>query len=130
MSGLSQAITIIEIRLKKMKEKYEDNQTDYPSLPVRMDEIDKILYILKSIYNDRKDPNYIDQCSKCGCADWFIMYRDISHNKIGQYCKKCGKWLKWVSKDCFSEEELANIDNYDEKLIEELKAYKNKCEEN
>lgn len=37
------------------------------------------------------------QC-KCGCTDMFVK---SNGNNIGLYCKSCGKWQKWLSKDEF-----------------------------
>lgn len=35
---------------------------------------------------------------KCGCTDMFVQSKG---NNIGLYCKSCGKWQKWLSKDEF-----------------------------
>lgn len=36
----------------------------------------------------------IEKC-KCGSNELFI---EIQGNRRGLYCAKCGKWLKWITK--------------------------------
>ena len=33
---------------------------------------------------------------KCGCIEFFTKE---SGSATGLYCKKCGKWIKWLGKD-------------------------------
>lgn len=35
-------------------------------------------------------------CTKCGSKDFYL---EIKGNNTGLYCNKCGKWIKWLSKD-------------------------------
>lgn len=35
-------------------------------------------------------------CTKCGSKDFHL---EIKGNNTGLYCNKCGKWIKWLSKD-------------------------------
>lgn len=35
-------------------------------------------------------------CTKCGSKDFHL---ETKGNNIGLYCNKCGKWIKWLSKD-------------------------------
>ena len=37
----------------------------------------------------------IDKCTKCSSTDLFI---EIQGNRRGLYCKNCGKWQKWITK--------------------------------
>lgn len=36
-----------------------------------------------------------EKCNKCGCEEF---YTKESGTQIGLYCKKCNKWMKWLSK--------------------------------
>lgn len=36
------------------------------------------------------------ECPKCNSNDVFI---EKNGNNTGLYCKKCGKWIKWLNKD-------------------------------
>ena len=64
------------------------------------------------------------QC-KCGCTDMFVK---SNGNNIGLYCKSCGKWQKWLSKNEFrafehdkSHEYLKNnLNNFIDFLNEEI----------
>lgn len=35
-------------------------------------------------------------CNKCGIVKGFI---EEKGNQTGLYCNKCGKWIKWLTKD-------------------------------
>lgn len=35
-------------------------------------------------------------CNKCGIVKGFI---EEKGNQTGLYCNKCGKWIKWITKD-------------------------------
>lgn len=35
-------------------------------------------------------------CNKCGIVKGFIAEKG---NQTGLYCNKCGKWIKWLTKD-------------------------------
>lgn len=37
-------------------------------------------------------------CSKCGGKDFFMKSK-VNSNQTGLYCKNCGRWIKWLSKD-------------------------------
>lgn len=74
-------------------------------------------------------------CNKCGIVKGFI---EEKGNQTGLYCNKCGKWIKWLTKDekrlfahnnktkmtnadrirCMTDEELldflCSIETYDE----------------
>ena len=45
-------------------------------------------------------------CRKCGEVDKIIIEKKQQH--IGCYCSKCGKWIKWVTKEKY--EELRRLD--------------------
>ena len=36
-----------------------------------------------------------EKCNKCGCEEFCIKE---SGTQTGLYCKKCNKWIKWLSK--------------------------------
>ena len=36
-----------------------------------------------------------EKCNKCGCEEF---YTKESGKQTGLYCKKCDKWIKWLSK--------------------------------
>ena len=36
-----------------------------------------------------------EKCNKCGCEEF---YTKESGTQTGLYCKKCNKWIKWLSK--------------------------------
>lgn len=36
-----------------------------------------------------------EKCNKCGCEEFYIKE---SGTQTGLYCKKCNKWIKWLSK--------------------------------
>lgn len=38
-----------------------------------------------------------DYICKCGFKEFFVQKK--SETQWGIYCAKCGKWLKWASKD-------------------------------
>lgn len=44
--------------------------------------------------------NYV---CKCGCTDFYFIDKGAN---VGIYCKRCGKWLKWASRD---ERNLMNL---------------------
>lgn len=46
-----------------------------------------------------KTPSELYTCAKCGCDDFDYMKKNRVENIIGLYCNKCGRWLKWASKD-------------------------------
>lgn len=35
-------------------------------------------------------------CNKCGIVKGFLV---VKGNQTGLYCNKCGKWIKWLTKD-------------------------------
>lgn len=35
-------------------------------------------------------------CNKCGIVNGFI---EEKGTQVGLYCNKCGKWIKWLTKD-------------------------------
>ena len=35
-------------------------------------------------------------CNKCGAVNGFI---EEKGTQVGLYCDKCGKWIKWLTKD-------------------------------
>ncbi len=35
-------------------------------------------------------------CNKCGIVNGFIKEKGT---QVGLYCNKCGKWIKWLTKD-------------------------------
>lgn len=35
-------------------------------------------------------------CNKCGVVNGFI---EEKGTQVGLYCNKCGKWIKWLTKD-------------------------------
>lgn len=35
-------------------------------------------------------------CNKCGIVNGFI---EEKGTQVGLYCDKCGKWIKWLTKD-------------------------------
>jgi hypothetical protein len=45
---------------------------------------------------------------KCGNDEKFFLQNGQANNQVGLYCDRCGKWLKWASKDD------KNIYNYKE----------------
>ena len=46
-------------------------------------------------------------CNKCGIVNGFIEEKGA---QTGLYCNKCGKWIKWLTKD---EIRLFNFNNTD-----------------
>lgn len=36
------------------------------------------------------------QCNRCGST---FLFAEESGNQTGVYCAKCGKWIKWATKD-------------------------------
>lgn len=60
---------------------------------------------------------------KCGSDRMFVK---SSGNHIGLYCKECGKWIKWLSKDesrVFDPKPRTNFDRIKAKSIEEMAAF-------
>lgn len=35
-------------------------------------------------------------CNKCGIVNGFV---EEKGSQVGLYCNKCGKWIKWMTKD-------------------------------
>ena len=48
-------------------------------------------------------------CNKCGIVKGFI---EEKGNQTGLYCNKCGKWIKWLTKD----EKRLFVHNYKSKM--------------
>lgn len=48
----------------------------------------------------------IKACPTCGC--YTMEYREVGPH-IGQYCKNCNKWIKWVAHKEVPEELAARI---------------------
>lgn len=47
-----------------------------------------------------------EKCNKCGCEEF---YTKESGTQAGLYCKKCNKWVKWLSKKEVSDFNKRNV---------------------
>lgn len=47
-----------------------------------------------------------EKCNKCGCEEF---YTKESGTQTGLYCKKCNKWIKWLSKKEVADFNKCNI---------------------
>lgn len=70
-------------------------------------------------------------CTKCGSKDFHL---EIKGNNTGLYCNKCGKWIKWLSKDevrAFEVTENKNVSNdFIKEELERFVDYLNKSIDN
>lgn len=67
-----------------------------------------------------------EKCNKCGCEEFYIKE---SGTQTGLYCKKCNKWIKWLSKKEVTDFNSKSFSTIEDRLWRFVEFLENKIDE-